>query len=155
TCRAPALADRILANSATSSEGFVHRATASKISRTRQLAERQLTMARRFKDLSSQEVLALAISLEEEDGRIYQEYARVLRKDFPAVAAKLDDMRREEDGHRHRLIDLFERKYGKEIPLLGRQDVRGFVRRPSAHSIRPLSPQEIRKRVDLMEAETE
>jgi len=112
-------------------------------------------MKRRFKDLSPAEVLALAISLEEEDGRIYQEYARVLRPTFPGVAAKLDALRLEEDGHRHRLIELFERKFGKEIPLIQRQDVSGFVQRLSPHSLRPLSPQEIRKRVDLMEAETE
>jgi erythrin-vacuolar iron transport family protein len=112
-------------------------------------------MTRRFKDLSSAEVLALAISLEEEDARIYQEYARVMRPDFPAVAAKLDAMRLQEDGHRHRLIELFQRKFGKEIPLIQRQDVSGFVQRQSPHSLRPLSPQEIRKRVDLMEAETE
>ena len=112
-------------------------------------------MQRRFKDLSPAEVLALAISLEEEDARIYQEYARVLRPDFPAVAARLDEMRLEEDGHRHRLIDLFERKFGKEIPLIRRDDVSGFVRRQSPHSLRPLSPSEIRKRVALMEVETE
>jgi rubrerythrin len=110
---------------------------------------------RRFKDLTPAEVLALAISLEEEDARIYQEYARVLRPNFPDLAGKLDRMRLEEDGHRHRLIDLFERKFGKDIPLIGRQDVCGFVNRASPHSFRPLSPKEIRTRVDLMEAETE
>lgn len=111
-------------------------------------------MKRRFKDLSSAEVLALAISLEEEDARIYQEYARVLRPDFPKVAAQLDEMRLQENGHRHRLIELFERKFGQEIPLIQRSDVSGFVQRPSAHSIRPLTVQEIRKRVDVMETET-
>jgi erythrin-vacuolar iron transport family protein len=111
-------------------------------------------MARRFKDLSSPEVLALAITLEEEDGRIYQEFARVLRPNFPRVAAKLDEMREEEDRHRHRLIELFERKYGKEIPLIRRSDVRGFVKRPSPYSLRPLTPQEIRKRIASMECET-
>ena len=112
-------------------------------------------MKRRFKDLSAAEVLALAISLEEEDARIYQEYARVLRPDFPVLAAKLDEMRLEEDGHRHRLIESFQQKFGKEITLIRRQDVRGFVERPSPHSLTPLSPQEIRKRVEVMEAETE
>jgi erythrin-vacuolar iron transport family protein len=112
-------------------------------------------MARRFKDLSPAEVLALAIALEEEDGRIYQEYARVLRQDFPGLAAKLDAMRSEEDGHRHRLIEAFQHKFGKEIPLLQRHDVRGFVQRQSPHSLRPLTPAEIRKRVALMEVETE
>jgi rubrerythrin len=112
-------------------------------------------MKRRFKDLSPAEVLALAISLEEEDARIYQEFARQLRPNFPGVAAKLDDMRKVEDGHRHRLITLFESKFGKEIPLIQRHDVSGFVQRKSPHSLTPLTPQEVRKRVDLMEVETE
>jgi rubrerythrin len=112
-------------------------------------------MKRRFKDLSSAEVLALAIGLEEDDARIYQEYARVLRADFPQLAAKLDQMRTEEDGHRHRLLDMYQRKYGPEIPLIKRDDVHGFVQRKSPYSITPLSPQEIRKRVSVMEAETE
>src|SRR5262249_21047097 len=86
---------------------------------------------------------------------IYQEYARVLRPNFPQLAAKLDDMRQEENGHRHRLLELFERKFGKEIPLIQRHDVSGFVDRPSPHSLRPLGPQDIRKRVALMEEETE
>jgi rubrerythrin len=112
-------------------------------------------MKRRFRDLSPAEVLALAISLEEEDARIYQEFARVLRPNFPALAAKLDTMRAEEDGHRHRLIDLFEKKYGPEIPHIQRYDVRGFTQRPSTYSLRPLTPREIRKRVDTMELESE
>ncbi len=111
-------------------------------------------MKRRFKDLSAPEIVALAISLEEEDARIYQEYARVLRPKFPELAVKLEAMRIEEDGHRQRLIDLFERKFGKEIPLSRRTDVRGFVDRPSPHSFHP-SAEEVRKRIDLMEAETE
>jgi rubrerythrin len=112
-------------------------------------------MQRRFKDLSSQEVLALAIALEEEDARIFQEYARRLRKDFPGVAAGLDEMRKDEDRHRHRLIETFQRKFGDEIPLIRRQDVYGFVQRPSPYSIRPLTASDVRRRVDLMEAETQ
>ncbi|MBY0523737.1 MAG: hypothetical protein K2R98_10080 [Gemmataceae bacterium] len=109
---------------------------------------------RRFKDLSPQEVLALAISLEEEDARIYQEFARVLRPNFPKAATELDAMRAEEDGHRHRLIELFKRKFGEEIPLIRRNDVKGFVERPSPHSWRTLGVDEIRRRVDVMESET-
>jgi rubrerythrin len=112
-------------------------------------------MRRRFRDLSAPEVLALAISLEEEDARIFQEYARVMRKDFPEVAKKLDEMREEENGHRHRLIELFEKKYGNEIPLVRREDVRGFVERPSHYSLKPLTVDEIRKRVEIIESETE
>ena len=112
-------------------------------------------MKRRFRDLSAAEVLALAISLEEEDSGIYQEFARVLRPNFPMLASKLDAMRAEEDGHRHRLIESFRRKYGPEIPRIQRYDVRGFAQRPSPYSFRPLTPHEVRKRVDTMELETE
>ena len=86
-------------------------------------------MRRRFKDLSPPEVLALAISLEEEDGRIFQEFARRLRSSYPKAAETLDSLRKEEDCHRHALVELFRRKYGDEIPLIRRQDVSGFVRR--------------------------
>ena len=112
-------------------------------------------MKRRFKDLSPAEVLALAISLEEEDARILQEFARLLRPNYPKAAAELDAMRVEEDGHRHRLVELFRRRHGDEIPLLSRQDVQGFVRRASISSLQPWDVQRIRQYVALMELETQ
>jgi rubrerythrin len=110
---------------------------------------------RRFKDLSAPEVLALAISLEEEDERIFQEFARMLRPNFPKAAAALDEMRKEEDGHRRRLIDLFQAKFGPEIPLVRRDDVRGFVRRDPVSVVRARGVQQVRKQVALIELETE
>ncbi len=110
-------------------------------------------MARRFKDLSAAEVLALAISLEEEDGRIYQEFARRLRRDFPKAAAELDTLRAEEDRHRHRLLELYRAKFGPEIPLVRKQDVKGFVRRDPLASLRLHSVEQIRRQVALMELE--
>lgn len=112
-------------------------------------------MKRSFKDLSAAEVLALAISLEEEDARVFQEFARQLRPNYPKAAESLDAMRKEEDSHRHRLVELFRKKYGEEIPLLGRQDVRGFVRRDPLQSVRPWDVQRIRRQVALMELETQ
>ena len=94
-------------------------------------------MKRSFKDLSAAEVLALAVSLEEEDGRLLGEFARQLRPNYPRAAEDLDAMREEEDSHRHRLVELFRKKYGLEIPLLQREDVRGFVRRDPLQSVRP------------------
>jgi rubrerythrin len=99
--------------------------------------------------------LALAISLEEEDARIFQEFARQLRANYPKAAAALDAIREEEDGHRHRLVELFRAKYGHEIPLIRRQDVQGFVRRDPLQSVRPWDVQRIRKQVALMELETQ
>ncbi len=111
-------------------------------------------MKRSFKDLSPVEVLALAISLEEEDSRILQEFARLLRPNYPKAAAELDAMRSEEDGHRHRLVDLFRRRHGEEIPLIHREDIKGFVRRAPISSIQPWDIARIRSYVALMELET-
>jgi hypothetical protein len=84
---------------------------------------------RSFDSLSEREVLALAISLEEEDERIYADFAEGLREDFPATAAIFAGMREEESGHRRRLLELSRAKFGDHIPLIRRQDVRGFVDR--------------------------
>ena len=90
-----------------------------------------LTFRRRFADLSEQEVLALAISSEEDDARIYRGFAERLRADYPASAAVFDGMAVEEDGHRQRLIDLHRARFGEVIPLLRREHVAGFyARRP-------------------------
>ncbi len=86
---------------------------------------------RRFSDLTEQEILALAISSEEDDARIYRSYAERLRSDFPNSAAVFDGMAEEEDGHRKRLIDLHVARFGKVIPLIRREHVAGFyARRP-------------------------
>ena len=111
-------------------------------------------MRRNFRDLSAPEVLALAISLEEEDARIFREFARLLRANFPKAAESLDEMCRQEDAHRHRLIDLFRKKFGEEIPLVRRNDVRGFVRRDPVQTLRIPDGESIRRRVALMELET-
>ena len=90
-----------------------------------------LTSRRRFSDLSEQEVLALAISSEEDDSRIYRSFAERLRADFPASAAVFDGMAIEEDQHRKRLIELHQTRFGDVIPLLRREHVAGFyARRP-------------------------
>lgn len=111
-------------------------------------------MRRNFKELSAPEVLALAISLEEEDARIFREFARLLRPNFPKAAMSLDAMCGQEDAHRRRLIEMFRKKFGEEIPLVRRQDVRGFVRRDPVQSLRIPGVNHIRRRVALMELET-
>ena len=92
---------------------------------------RFLTQRRNFHDLSEQEVLALAISSEEDDARIYRMYAERLREDFPDSAKVFDGMAEEEDGHRQRLIELHRRRFGEVIPLIRREHVAGYyARRP-------------------------
>jgi rubrerythrin len=109
---------------------------------------------RNFDSLSEREILALAISLEEEDERIYADFADGLRQEFPASAAIFEGMRAEESGHRRRLIELYREKFGDHIPLLRRQDVRGFVQRKPVWLIRPLGLETVRKQASAMEVET-
>jgi erythrin-vacuolar iron transport family protein len=109
---------------------------------------------RSFDSLSEAEILALAISLEEEDARIYDDFAEGLRADYPEQADEFVKMRLEEDGHRHRLIDLFRSKFGEHIPLIRREDVRGFVKRKPVWRARPLRLSTARKFARDMELET-
>jgi rubrerythrin len=110
---------------------------------------------RSFKSLSEQETLALAIALEEEDARIYDDFAAGLRADYPAAAQALSQMRATEDSHRHRLIELHRAKFGEHIPLLRRQDVKGFVERKPIWLVRPLGVAAVQKQVQEMELETQ
>jgi len=90
-----------------------------------------LLSRKRFADLTEEEVLALAISAEEDDARIYRTYAKQLGPDFPDTAAVFRTMADEEDDHRARLIDVFRRRFGETIPLIRREHVAGFYgRRP-------------------------
>jgi rubrerythrin len=86
---------------------------------------------RRFRDLSEQEILALAIYSEEDDARIYRHYAQRLRSEYPGSAAIFDGMAEEEDHHRQSLIDLHRTRFGEVIPLIRREHVAGaFARKP-------------------------
>jgi rubrerythrin len=109
---------------------------------------------RSFESLSEREVLALAISLEEEDARIYDSFADGLRENHPEQAAKFNEMRGEEDGHRHRLLDLYRQRFGDHVPLFRRQDVRGFVNRRPVWLVRPLGLKTVQKEAEVMELET-
>lgn len=111
-------------------------------------------MAKNFTDLSEREILALAVSLEEEDGRIYGEFAEGLREHYPATARMLEEMQAEESDHRTSLIELYRSRFGEHIPLIRRQDVKGFVSRPAVWLIGPISPAAVRRSIESMESET-
>ena len=111
-------------------------------------------MAKNFRELTQAEILALAIALEEEDGRIYGEFADGLRESYPSTAAMLDEMQKEESEHRARLIDQFRARFGERIPLIRRQDVNGFVHRRPVWLVRPLGLKTVRRQVEAMELET-
>ncbi|MDF3415292.1 rubrerythrin family protein [Sulfitobacter sp. M57] len=110
---------------------------------------------KRFKDLNEQEMLALAISSEEDDARIYRGYAETLRDEFPSTAAVFDGMAAEEDAHRQRLIDLHQHRFGSVIPLLRREHVSGYYARRPVWLIENLGLERIRTEAAAMERDAE
>lgn len=110
---------------------------------------------RSFKDLSEQEILALAISSEEDDMRIYLAYAEGLRDNYPNSALIFEKMADEEKGHRAQLIELHKRRFGNYIPLIRREHVRGYYERKPDWLVRPLSLEKTRAMAEQMEQQAE
>ena len=108
---------------------------------------------KRFADLTEQEILALAITNEEEDGRIYRGFAEGLRQKFPSSAKVFDEMAEEEAQHRSMLFDLYREKFGDYLPLIRRQDVKGFLRRDPIWLLPSMRLDEVRKCAESMEFE--
>ena len=108
---------------------------------------------KRFAELTEQEILALAITNEEEDSRIYRGFAEGLREKFGASAKVLDEMADEEVRHRNMLFDLYRSKFGEYLPLIRRQDVKGFIQKNPLWLARPLGLEEVRKFAETMEFE--
>jgi len=108
-------------------------------------------MAKAFSTLTEPEVLALAISMEEEDGRIYGDMADKVREHFPATAASLTRMQQEESVHRQRLIDLYRSRFGEHIPQIQRSDVKGLVRQRPIWLMKTLTVAQIRRQIGVME----
>ncbi len=106
---------------------------------------------KRFKDLSEQEILALAISSEEDDAQIYRGYAESLRTEFPSSAAIFEAMAAEEDTHRNRLIALHRERFGDTIPLIRREHVSGFYTRRPVWLMENLGLDRIRSEAEAME----
>jgi rubrerythrin len=107
-----------------------------------------------FAELSEQDIVALAISNEDEDSRIYYSFAAALREAYPDTAEMYDKMAEEEIGHRDMLLDLHREKFGDFLPLIRRQDVKGFVARRPIWLNRPLAIDATRKFAEEMELET-
>lgn len=107
-----------------------------------------------FAELTEQEVLALAISNEEDDSRIYRGFAEGLREQYPSSAAVFSEMADEEIRHRGQLYELYREKFGEYLPLIRRQDVKGFIRRKPLWLVHPLGLEEVRKYAADMEYET-
>jgi len=108
---------------------------------------------KRFSDLSEQEILALAITNEDEDSRIYRGFAEGLREKYAASAKVFDEMADEEVRHRTMLFELYRSKFGEYLPLIRRQDVKGFIQKQPLWLMSPLSLDEVRKFAENMEYE--
>ena len=108
---------------------------------------------RHFDDLSEQEIVALAISAEEDDSRIYASYADGLRGQYPVSANIFDEMAEEENQHRRQLIEIHREKFGKIIPLVRREHVKGFYERKPDWLVRPLGLDNVRKQAVSMESQ--
>ncbi len=108
---------------------------------------------KRFQDLKENEVLALAISSEEEDAQIYQSFAHRLREEFPSTAQMFDEMVGEEQTHKNRLLELYRRKFGERLPYITRQDVRGFLKRQPIWLLDKLRIDVVRRQAATMEIE--
>jgi rubrerythrin len=109
---------------------------------------------RSFESLTEKEILALAITLEEEDARVYADFNEGLKDTFPATAEIFEGMRLEEVRHREKLFEAYRQRFGEHIPLLRREDVKGFVKRRPVWLIRPLGLDVVRRQASAMEEET-
>jgi rubrerythrin len=112
-------------------------------------------MLKKFKDLTEKEILAIAIAAEEEDGRVYGDFADALRESYPATAQMFEGMRQEEVDHRDRLLAMFRQRFGEHIPLIRRENVKGFLRRNPTWLVRPLGVNVARKQAEVMEMEAQ
>ncbi len=111
-------------------------------------------MAKRsFKSLSEREILALAVHMEQEDSRVYGDFADGLREEHPVAAKAFDEMQTEELSQRERLVEPYRQRFGAHIPLVRCQDVSGFAERRPVWLRRPVRMPAVRKQVELMESE--
>jgi len=106
-----------------------------------------------FTKLTEPEILALAITSEEEDSQIYLSFANRLRADYPSTAQMFDDMAAEEQTHKNMLLDVFQKRFGGRLPYITRQDVRGFMKRNPIWLMENMRIEEVRQQAELMEVE--
>lgn len=110
---------------------------------------------KRFEELSEAEIIALAIANEEEDARIYRDFAEGLREEFPASTQMFEAMAREEDDHRRRLLDLYRTEFGEHLPFIRRHHVTGFIERQPLWLLRPLRLEAVQAQAEAMEQEAQ
>src|SRR5688572_17447768 len=118
------------------------------------MSSRETGALKQFSELSEREILALAISLEEQHARIYRDYADGLAESYPASAKIFLGMAEEEDEHRRWLIDTYRERFGEHIPLVRAEDVRGFAHHKPLWLVRPLGLDVVRRQAEAIELET-
>ena len=106
-----------------------------------------------FAELTEQEILALAISSEEDDSRTYLTFAHQLMDKFPSSARVFVEMAEEEQAHRRALTDAYQKKFGDFIPLIRRSDIRGFVRHTPVWLSKQMTLEAMRQRAEVLELE--
>src|SRR5438067_8580989 len=82
-------------------------------------------------------------------------FAEDLAERYPDSAKVFEEMAEEERGHRHRLLELYEQRFGAHLPPIRREDVKGFLRRRPIWLTKNLSLDAIRKEAETMEFEAE
>jgi rubrerythrin len=113
---------------------------------------------RSLHSLSPAEMAALAISMEQEEARLYQEYARRFRRQgMMHLAAEMESLRQEERDHEHRLSDAFLAEFSNEseVPLVRRGDVAGFGELPPLPPEEAFTPEIAAARIEKSESQAE
>jgi erythrin-vacuolar iron transport family protein len=110
---------------------------------------------KKFADLTEREILAVAISSEEEDSRIYMAFAEDLADRYPDSAKMFEQMAEEERDHRHMLLELYKERFGEHLPPIRREDVKGFLKRQPVWLTKNLPLDTIRKTAETMEFQAE
>ena len=106
-----------------------------------------------FSELSEQQILALAISSEDDDARTYMSFANQLHDDYPASAHVFIEMAEEEHEHRRMLQELYVKKFGDHIPMIRRSEIADFIKLPPIWKTKNMGLEAMRKRAELMELE--
>ncbi len=119
------------------------------------VAEEKSLALKNFNELSEREILAIAIASEEEDSRIYLSFSEELAERYPATAKVFEEMAAEEDGHRRQLLDIYQSRFGQNLPPIRREDVKGYLSRRPTWFVKNLPLETIRDQAEAMEADSQ
>ncbi|MCW2317738.1 rubrerythrin [Rhodoblastus acidophilus] len=110
---------------------------------------------KKFADLTEREILAIAIASEEEDSRIYLSFSEELADRYPATSKVFVEMAEEEDGHRRQLLEIYQARFGRNLPPIRREDVGGYYSRRPTWLMKNLPLETIRSQAEAMEKDAQ